>query len=175
MAEPTLTVEDKPPAVDTDGNFLVLFVPKGGIADVNHPTVSELTANTVKKGTYSMSADGWAFSRDQATGTDDRLTLPQTFVTLGRVTDSLEITYVFGTDEDVLDPLLVAGWEGYVVPRYAIPNEAPLTAGQKVTVIPVIAGVKRVNPPATNEKWTKTQTLAVSAPGTQDDVEIAAS
>lgn len=169
-----MSLELAPGAVDTDGTFLVLFVPENGIANLAAPTVTELTAGTVKKGTYSLSTDGWNFSRSEDSGTDDRLTLKQVFESRGKVTDSLEITYVYGSDDDVLDPLLDPGWKGFVVPRYAIPNETAIAASQLVDIIPVEAGAKRKNAPAANAKWTKTQKLFVRAPGTQDDVAIVA-
>lgn len=169
-----MTTETAPGAVDTDGTLLILIVPENGLANPAAPTLSELTAGTVKRITYSLTPDGWAHTTNEDSGTDDRLTLPTVFESRGKVTDSVELTYVYGSEDDVVDPLLVPGFKGFIVPRYAVENAVDLAADQEVDVIPFEAGVKRKNPPAANAKWTKTQKLFVRAPGVQRDVKIVA-
>jgi hypothetical protein len=169
-----MTFEDTPGSVDTDGTLLVLIVPEDGLADPRNPKLSELTATTVKRITYSLTPDGWAHTTNEDSGTDDRLTLPTSFESRGKVTDSLEVGYVYGAEDDVADPLLVPGFRGFAVARYAVENSVDLAADQEVDVIPFEAGVKRRNPPAANAKWSKTQKLFVRAPGVQRDVKIVA-
>lgn len=153
-----------PGSVGNDDNLLILVVPKDGVANPDAPTVAELNAATVKDVTYSLTADGWNTTRNQDTTTDDRLTLGDVLEQPGRKTNSLEIKYVFGADDDVADPLFVEGFEGVAYARYAVPYTQDIAADDEFEKWPFKAGVKRVDAPAANGKWTKTQKLFVTGP-----------
>lgn len=161
-----MSLESVAPGVVTDGTGLVLFVP--AIADVNAPTIAELTASGVIPITYSLTPDGFSHKTTTATSTSGRWTLEQALETEGKITDSVEVTYVTTEDDDV-DIARVAlqrGTEGFIVKRIAVRNEVAIAAGQIVTVLPIRAGVQRDVVPAENEEWKIIQKLLVtSTPG----------
>ena len=164
-----------PPAVDSDGTFKVVFVPDGGIANVGAPTVTELSAPTVKPITYSLTADGWSPSFSQATSTDDRLTAPTTYNTPGKESGDITVKYVFGDpDNDVADPALTPGTKGFLVWRAAVANDVDFAADQVVDVFPFTAGARNVDAPTANGKWSKTQTLFQRPPGMKKEVAVVA-
>ncbi len=153
-----------PGSVANDDNLLILIAPKGGVAAIAAPTVTELDAGTVKDVTYSLTTDGWNVERSQASSTDERLTLGEVLEQPGRKSTTLEIKYVFGADDDVADPLLPEGFEGVAFARYAVPYVDDTAVADKFEAIPFKAGVQRVNPPTANGNWTKTQKLFVTGP-----------
>lgn len=166
-----MPLEVTPPGVVSDGNGLVLFVPT--IADPSAPTVAELTATGVKRLTYSITGDGYNHTVTVNTVTANRLTLKQQIEYDGTEVDTLEITYAYtNTDADVVRLALPAGQEGYIVERWAIPNEDALVSDQIVDVIPIKASIPRKNAPTTNTELTRTQKLNVTGP-VQRDVTIA--
>lgn len=167
------TLEATPASVPSDGTFLLLWVPALGIADPSAPTVTELTAGTVKKLTYSLTPDGFNHSTTEDTIDDGRLSIVQMLQRAGTVTDTLEVKYVFGSAGDIAAAALTPGTSGFLVPRYAIPNETDITATtQKVDVLPISCGIQRKNPPTRNGVWTKSQTLFITSV-VQRDVAIA--
>jgi hypothetical protein len=167
-----MPLETVPAGVVSDGNGLVLFVP--AIANPAAPTVAELTAGTVKKITYSITGDGFKHDTSVAQVTASRLTLAQQIQYDGTITDDLEITYAYtNTAGDVVRLALPVGTTGYIVERWAIPNETALAAAQLVDVVPIKASISRKNAPATNTELTRTQRLNVTGP-VQRDVPVAA-
>lgn len=162
-----------PGAVDQDGTFLVLFVPDAGVADVDAPKAAELNAATAKDLTYSLTTSGYNRTTSQATDTDERLTLADVLETPGRVTESIELQYVHGSEDDIADPVLVEGAKGFIVERRAVDITAPFAAGQDVDIIPVTVGVPRKDNPTSNGKWTKTVRLFVRGKVARD-VAVAA-
>ncbi|WP_460801476.1 phage tail tube protein [Microbacterium sp. GXF6406] len=157
-----MTIEAVAPGVVTDGTGLVLFVP--AIADVNAPTVEELTATGVKKLTYSLTPDGFAHETTVATSTSGRFTLEQALEQEGTITDSVEITYVTTEDDeqDIARVALERGTTGFIVKRIAVSNALDIAADQRVTVLPIRAGVQRDVAPAANEEWKIIQKLLVT-------------
>ncbi|QUW18894.1 hypothetical protein [Agrococcus sp. Marseille-Q4369] len=129
-----MTLEATPGAVPQAGNFLVLWVPEGGLADPAKPTVAELTAPTVKKVTYSHKKGGYTPSKETQRLNDERLTKATVRTTRGQTTYGLESTIVFGDEEDVAASVLVEGAAGYLVERWAVPNATEIAAAQKVDV-----------------------------------------
>lgn len=129
-----MTLEATPGAVPQAGNFLVLWVPEGGLADPSAPTLTELNANTVKRVTYSHKKGGYTPTKETARINDERLTKRTVRSVRGETTHGLESTIVFGDAEDVAASVLVEGAKGFLVERWAIPNETALAAGQKVDV-----------------------------------------
>lgn len=150
------------PGVVTDGTGLVLFVP--AIADVQNPTVAELTATGVVKITYSLTPDGFSHETTVATSTTGRFTLEQALENEGKITDAVEVTYVTTEDDnvDVARVALARGTVGFLVKRIAIPNGTAVAAGQIVTVLPIRAGLQRDVAPAENEEWKVVQKLLVT-------------
>jgi hypothetical protein len=150
-----------PPGTPSDGNGLVLFVPT--IADPSSPTVTELSAGTVKKLTYSITGDGYAHTVTINKITANRLTLPTQIQYDGTEVDDLSITYAYtNTDTDVARLALPKGTAGYIVERWAVPNGEPIAADQLVDVIPIVASTSLKNAPVTNQELTRTQALNVT-------------
>jgi hypothetical protein len=148
-----------PGAVATDDNLVILFVPKEGLADPTAPTVTELTAVTVKDITYDLTPTGFNHTHTEEDIEDDRLTLRDALTLAGRERHTLELQYLFGADDTVADAALAKGTEGFIVARYAVPYETDFEAAQIVDIFTVQAGAQRKDAPTANGRWTKTQTL----------------
>lgn len=165
-------LETVPAGVVSDGNGLVLFVPT--IANPAAPTVAELTAGTVKKITYSITGDGYKHDTTVNTVVAERLTLAQAIQYDGTVTDDLEITFAYtNTVGDVVRLALPQGTTGFIVERWAVPNDTAIAAAQLVDVIPIKASIQRKNAPAKNQELTRSLKLNVTGP-VQRDVAVAA-
>ena len=144
-----MALEETPGSVATDGNLTLWFVPFG--AAVNPASKAVLDGGTTKRITYSLTPDGFAHTIDEATIEDGRLTLRQALQAAGTVTDNLELSYVYGDADDVARVALTEGAKGWIVARYAIPNETDVTiTTQKVDIIPIRCGVQRKSAPARN-------------------------
>ena len=120
-------------------------------------TVSEFNAGTAI--TYSLTPDGWNPEQDQATVTDDRLTLAQTLQRPGKKTKGLTLKYVDATTGAAL--VLTEGTSGFIVIRPLIPNATAVAAAQKVVVWPVLCGEQEDDGPVANGVFTKSQKLFV--------------
>ncbi|WP_308491024.1 phage tail tube protein [Microbacterium terrisoli] len=161
-----------PGSVASDDNLLVLFVPSDGVASKLSPKVSELTAATVKDITYNLTGDGFTPGGDQATVTDDRLTLGQTLERPGRETKSLTIKRVYGASDDVADAVLTKGVEGSLYIRWAVPYTDDIAADDIFEVWPIQAGSAMKDAPTANGVFTKTQKLFVT--GEVEDATVSA-
>jgi hypothetical protein len=163
-----MALEATPLSVASDGNLLVAFVPTG-----DPLSVVNLAATTTKAITYSLTPGGFNRGTTQDTVSDERLTNTQLFEQAGRVKEMLEVEYVFGDAGDVAGAALAKDAVGWIVVRYAIPNETAWAAGQKVDVIPVRCGVQAKNPPTANGLFTKKQKLFVTGAVQTDATLIA--
>lgn len=147
-----------PRNVSVDGNLSIVVVPKATLTTPGAPTVAILSA--AEDITYSMPTDGWSPSTSQDTETDERLALRDKLESPGAVTNGLEVTYFYGHEDDVMDPLLVGDAELYVIARDSVAIEDNFVAGQKVDVYAVRVGAPRKNV-TTHGKQTKTAKLFV--------------
>lgn len=163
-----MAAEAVPLSVATDGNFRVAFVPSG-----NALSVAVLVAGTTKDLTYSFTPAGFNRQTTEEMVNDERLTLLQVLQQLGRVTDKLDVQYVFGDSGDVAKAALTYGATGFIVARYAIPNATAWTIGQKVDVIPIKCGKQMKDAPTANGVFTIKQQLAVTGTVTDDGVLVA--
>ena len=146
-------------SVPTDDHFKLWFVPTDESGTTNPLSIATLDAPTTKAFTYSLTPDGWNHQTTEEVVDDSRLALKQSLELPGRISDTLEMTYVFGAEDDVANIVLPQGAKGKIVARYAIPNDEPATTGQKVDVFTIEAGVQRKNAPVANGVWTKTQKM----------------
>jgi hypothetical protein len=148
-----MALEETPGSVATDGNLTLWFVP---LVDGQNPaSKAVLDAVTTKRITYSLTPDGFAHTIDEATIEDGRLTLRQALQAAGTVTDNLELSYVYGAEDDVARVALTEGAKGSIVARYAVPNETAVTAAtDTVDIIPIRCGVQRKSAPARNAVFT---------------------
>lgn len=163
-------LEQTPPAVSSDGTLTVWILPKSAITDVTAIPVSAL--DEALRVTYSMTTDGYQRTTSQETQTDERLTLRDVPELPGSVTNSLEVTYVHGSDDDVMDPLVTEGDEVYVVERRAVDNAVAPAASQTGDLIAGVWGKPRKNAPTRNGNWTKTAKLFVRS--VHEDVPFSA-
>jgi hypothetical protein len=163
-----MALEPTPNSVASDGNLLVAFVPTG-----NPLSVANLAASTTKAITYSLTPGGFNRATVQEMVDDQRLTLVQYLQQLGRVKETLEVDYVFGDAGDVASAALTQGTTGYIVARYAVPNDTAWAVGQKVDVIPIKCGIQQKSAPTANGVFTKKQMLAVTGVVTTDGVLVA--
>lgn len=156
-----MALEKVPAGTPSDGNGLVLFVPT--LVDPSKPTAAELKATGVVKLTYSITGDGYAHTVTVNKITANRLTLPNQLQYDGTEVDDLSITYAYtNTEDDIVRLALPQGTKGYIVERWAIPNEVDPTAGQIVDVLPIQASVSLKNAPVTNQELTRTQALNIT-------------
>jgi hypothetical protein len=156
-----------PTAVVADGKLAVLWVPTGGIADVDAPTSAELVAGTVTNITGWLTADGFTPSADEQTVADERLSTTQSFSAPGRYSQGLKIKYVYdqqappGDAENVVYETFKRGVQGYIVTRAGLAFDTAFTDGDVVDVWPVTCGVQSKISPDANTVLRVEQTLHV--------------
>jgi len=156
-----------PGSVAYDDNLRIAFVPEGS----DPLSVAVLTGPTTKDLTYSLKA----FNRTvtEAVIDDPRLSLKQTLQKRGRISETLEVQYVFGADDDVAAVALAEGTKGAIDVRYSLANATDWLAGQKVDSITIECGKQRKDAPTENGVQTVTQTLFVTGVSKDDAVLVA--
>lgn len=162
-----------PPATPADGNMRVdvLTAAAGSI-----PTLTELNADTVANISCYLTPDGFAFTQEQATITDERLCSTETFGLPGRKSSTLSLTGIdntnseYETEYNEMADALTEGADRIVVARWGLPYDTPYAAGQKVRVIPIRVGMKAEQSPEANSVIRSTWSTFVSGPS--DLVEI---
>lgn len=152
--------EDLQPGRPADGNGLVLWVP--AIADVNKPTISELTASGVVDLTYGLTPDGFSHDFTVNKIESGRYTSRQKVKYDGTISDTVIVKYVWeGTEEDVVRTTLTPGTRGFIVHRLAIPKVTAIAADQLVDVLPVQCSDQKKVPPTENTELQREQELNV--------------
>lgn len=164
-----MTLEVQPVSVASDGMMRIAAVPAGA----NALSVAILNGATAKPVTYSLSGDGWNRTLTENTITDDRLSLKTSFEAAGSQSESLEITYVYGDQNDVLKPLLIPGTVFQFVERRSVPNETAWTVGQTVDVLSGTCGAQRKNPPTKDGVQTITQKIFLNKTTATDQALVA--
>lgn len=149
-----MTQEIVPESVPYDDNMRITAVAKG----VNAKSAAVLAAGTDL--TYSLKA----FNRTQTEAVieDERLTLKQVLQRAGKLSENVEVQFVFGDDEDVAAPLLLNKSEHQIAVRYSTPNATEWTAAQVADVIHIRCGIQRKDAPVTNGVQTITQTWFIT-------------
>lgn len=165
-----MAAETVPASVNTDGNFTLWWIPG---TTGNPLSKAVIEAGTSKLITYSLTGDGWSHGTDETVFEDPRLTLAQVLQDLGRVTDTLELKYVFGDAGDVAKAALTPGTRGWFVARYAKPNDTTVTVGDKLDVLPVKLGVQRKVAPTANGVFTIIQKAVLKGVVIRDVVAVA--
>lgn len=134
------------PSTPADGNVATWVV--AAIADTTAPSIATDLVDPEDISCY-LTADGFSFSVDQATITDERECSTEVYGQPGRKTYSLSLTGIDNTNSDnettdnVMVDALPEGTELFIVRRRGVPFDQPLAEGDKVTVIPFKPGVKQ--------------------------------
>jgi hypothetical protein len=165
-----MSAETVPASVNTDGNLTIWWIPG---TTGNPLSKAVIEAGTSKLITYSLTGDGWNHGTDETVIEDVRLTLAQTLQELGRVTDTLELKYVFGDTGDIARAALTQNTRGWFVVRYAKANDTTVTVGDIVDVLPVRLGVQRKTAPTANSQFTIMQKVVVKGNVIRDGVVVA--
>ena len=142
------------PATPADGNFAVWVLPT--VADLDNPTVAEFAAATLVDISCYIAAGGYADQLDQASISDERLC--DTFVAElpGRVTPSLEITFIDNTNSTLEEDFnkavesLAPGSTYVIANRRGKAFNLPPIGGDKINLRRVIGGIHNPLPPEAN-------------------------
>ena len=162
-----MAAEAVPLSVAWDDNLRITFVPSGA----DPLSVAVLGGATAKDLTYSLKTFNRAIT--EAVINDPRLTLKQILQKRGKITETLEVNYVFGDAADVAYAALAEGTEGFLVLRYSVSNSTAWAAAQTVDVITIECGRQRKDAPVENGVQTVTQTLFITDVSADDSVTVA--
>lgn len=160
-----MAAEAVPQSVNWDDNLRITWTAQAEDAK----SAADLTAGVDL--TYSLKT--LTRTINEARIEDPRLTLKQILERPGKVTEQVEVQYVFGDAADVAAATLVQGTKGHLTLRYSVPNATAWAAAQIVDVITVECGKQRKDSPVENGVQTITQTLFV-IDTTEDDVALIA-
>ena len=158
------------PSTPADGNVLVKILP--AVANLNTPTVAEVAAG-VDISCY-LTSDGYAPGVDQAGIPDERLCSTQIFEQPGRVTNTLDLTYIDNTNapneatDNEAKETLIPGSTHVLLVRRGVAYEDALAAAQKVTLWPIKAGVQQDVPPEANSILKTMQKQFITGPVVRD-------
>lgn len=156
---------DVPESMPSDGTLKVTFVAS--------PTINAQALTAGEDLSCYLTSDGWNPGTDEATVTDSRLCSKQDFEQPGRVTESLEIGYVFNTqdnDEDVARQTLERGTVGYLAVRWGYDYDQPWATGQEYDLYPIKTGVQRKQPPEQNSVLKMMQKCFITGEVKRDSV-----
>lgn len=146
----------------SDGMTKVVWA--SSIANINAPTVAELTAGS--DFTTRVTPDGLKI--DPSTADVDTSSLASTFdtKTVGRVGYDTELTFKRGTTggEDLPYTTLKYGVSGYLVVRRGVAYATAWATGQKCEVYPATCGEPQNSSPAANEVMKFVSPLKVTSP-----------
>lgn len=163
-----MTLSSVSGAVAADGNVLVLACPAATITDPTAPTAIALMTTAVKDITYDLTATGLTWTTAQDSVPNDRFTNRQSFSNPGRKTVTTSLQYVYGSDDDIADPLFVEGEEYILAVRYAVDHDQEIAVGDLFDLIKVKAGHIAKDTPAANTNLSKTLTLFPQAEAVDD-------
>lgn len=156
------------PSTPADGHVLVKIVP--AVADLEAPTLTELNAAGAVDISCYLTSDGYNPSVDEQVATDERLCSIQTFEQPGRVSNSLDLTYIDNTNspneatDNKAKETLVPGSTHVLMVRRGLPYEDALAAGQKVTLFPIKPGQYNELTPEANSVLKISQKQFVTGP-----------
>lgn len=142
------------PSTPADGNILTVLVPT--VADLDSPTLTEVTAPTAEDISCYLTAGGFALTVDQATITDERECDTIVRNAPGRKTVTLSITGIDNTNtsyaatDNALVDALTEGSKWVAIRRRGLPHTTALTAGDIVSVTSFTVGVRSEVPAEAN-------------------------
>lgn len=149
------------PGRPSDGRSLVIATPKGVVADLSEPKLSELTHPSALDITYLLFGDGFDHQTTVNKFQTTRYTLAQILENEGTVQDTITLKYPYlGTDADVLRTKFTQHSEWDLFERLVTPNEMGLADGQLLSIaVPVRCGLQREIPRTANTEIGKIQDL----------------
>jgi len=154
-----MAAENVPASTQSDGKWRITTVPVGS----NAKSVAILNGATAKPITYGLTADGWAYSKTQATVEDKRLTLITDLARPGRVTETWEVkcveSAVADTSDAILAALAISGATIQLIVRRAVDNATTHVVGQIADLHTVVVGTRRPQAPVENGVDTVAYTL----------------
>lgn len=162
------------PGTSAEGNITTIWVPT--INDIKAPTIAELEAGT-DISNYVM-LGGWSFDPSQDTVSDQRENAVQDFGAPGRKSAgdiSIEVIDNTNTEHEEQNEavtLMNEGASGYIVRRRGMATDAPLASGQKLTVVSVKCGEKKVINPDANTMIRSQIPLFAQAPGWESETAV---
>lgn len=164
-----------PASTPSDGNVKATWVP--AFADPANPTVSEIEAAGAFDVSCYLTGDGLNPGADEQTVTDPRLCSRQDFEQPGRLTDSLEVGYVYRAQEPLSATnkaftTLKRGTAGYLVLRWGLAYETAWATSQIVDVYPAKCGVQRKQQPEGNSILKVMQKMFVTGEVERDVVVV---
>lgn len=152
-----------PPAVDQTGN-LTLWALTAPVADMLKPKVTELSAATAHRITYSFVTGGWMLTIPQTKNPDERLLSPITKESLGKLTPALaDIKYVDSATAGSAAVVLAPGGTFDFVERRNIDQIILAIVGQPVRVLRLTLGAQVPGPADGAGKWAYTQAVAIES------------
>ena len=164
------------PGTSAEGNITTIWVPE--IKNIKAPTIIELEAGT-DISNYVM-LGGWSFEPSQDTVSDQRENTVQDFGAPGRKSSgdiSIEVidnTNTEHKEQNEAVTLMHEGASGYIVRRRGMATNAPLASGQKLTVVSVKCGEKKVINPDANTMIRSQIPLFAQAPGWESETAVLA-
>lgn len=140
---------------------IVLWIPgEDGVADLDAPTVAELTGPEVVRLTYGLTPDGFQLENTQNKIQTGRYTLGQELTLDGTVSDALTLLYVYNRENptEVEQVLGQTGAAGTIVHALGYVNDHEFEPGDVINeLIPVRLSQSVTVPPAVNTEPTKRQ------------------
>ena len=145
-----MAAETVPLSVESDGNLRITAV----LWEDDPKSAADLVAG--EDLTYSLKA----FTRNvsEAVVEDPRLTLRQQLRKRGKVTEDIEVQYVFGDTDDVAASVCTPGTKLHIAVRYSVDNATAWTAAQVADILHIECGEQRKDAPVENGVQTITQT-----------------
>ena len=165
-----------PGSVLADGTIAARWVPV--LANPLLPTLAEMNAaGSVDLSCY-LTPTGLAVATEEAAVNDDRLCSRETYEQPGRITDTLELTYVYDPQNKVPAEnrafvTLKRNTRGFIVCRWGVDFENPLAVADVLDVYPVTCGEQRKQPGEANSTLKTMQKMFVRA-RVRRDVVVAA-
>lgn len=157
-----------------DGQLKVVYV--ASIADIENPTVAEVTAgSTVDLSCFLLADGGFDHTVDEETVDNAKLCDVTDYEQPGRFKHQLTITYArkqLAADDEAYTTLK-RGTGGYVVTRWGKPADDALIATDVIDVYTITCGAQQKQAPERNSIAKVQQRLFVSGP-VAEDVEVAA-
>lgn len=172
----TLKLGTEIPGTSAEGNITTIWVP--AIKNIKAPTIIELEAGT-DISNYVM-LGGWSFDPSQDAVSDQRENTVQDFGAPGRKSAgdiSIEVidnTNTEHKEQNEAVTLMHEGASGYIVRRRGMATDAPLASGQKLTVVSVKCGEKKVINPDANTMIRSQIPLFAQAPGWESETAVLA-